>query len=110
MLPTIQSFIGFLKTLYDVIGNHTTIDSIDCTIEAGKFDLLKLLALLITKNLFRSDSETNNTSARDLVVKYLVVSSSHSKASIVLQQPKLPSIESELNIDDAEVILRYISH
>ena len=79
----------FLQHLYESIRNHKLIDSIDGALKQGDFQsLAKLCNTEDYKKMF--DSETSDsTSVED--------------KPLVLQQPKLPGLESELIIQNAIV-------
>ena len=73
----------FLQHLYEAIRNHKLIDSIDCALKQGDFQ-----SLCNTEDYNKTfgcvRSETSDTTSVE-------------DKPLVLQQPKLPGLESELN-------------
>ena len=83
----------FLQHLYEAIRNHKLIDSIDCALKQGDFQsLAKLCNTEDYKRMFGCvNSETSDTTSVE-------------DKPLVLQQPKLPGLESELIIQNASMI------
>ena len=88
----------FLSLLYDAIRSHKIIDGIDRALTAGDFvSLARMLCGIANyKKLFGDSTSTADSS--DLT--------NATENPLVLQQPKLPDLESELIIDNAEMILQ----
>ena len=89
----------FLSLLYDTIRSHKIIDGIDRALKAGDFALLaRLCGIANYKKMFGNASDSTSTDSSDLT--------NATEKPIVLQQPKLPDLESELIIDNSEMILQ----
>ena len=83
----------FLQHLYEAIRNHKLIDSIDCALKQGDFQsLARLCNTEDYKKIFGCvNSQTSDTTSVE-------------DKPLVLQQPKLSGLESELIIQDASMI------
>ena len=93
--PMLRRFLGLL---YDAIRSHKIIYAIDRALKAGDFvSLARMLCGIANYKKLLGDS-TSTSDSSDLT--------NAAEKPLVLQQPKLPDLESELIIDNAEMILQ----
>ena len=86
-----------LQHLYEAIRNHKLIDSIDCALKQGDF---RSLAKLCNTEDYKKMVCCVNSETSD--------STSVEDKPLVLQQPKLPGLESELIIQNASMIQQLV--